>query len=168
MGTPNCPRLSDVPILEPFAKFGITSDLITDLVFREDSINLAFQQGVILTYSRPMESCSATAAAGDLSIFDTSNLVGDSGAVEIDDEGGIGVGCVETVDNVDVDADDDVEASPPHMRGSTSNASATSSTATTPTNSSNNHRLRHHALSPGLQHRLSRSPFVPESAGQAL
>lgn len=118
-----------------------------------------------------METCSAAAAAGDLSIFDTSNLVDDSNAVEVDDdEGGIDVGCVEAVDDVDVDvgADDDVEASPAHMRGSTSNASATSSTTTTPTNSNNNHHLRHHALSPGLQHRLSRSPFVPESAGQAL
>ncbi|VDK38021.1 unnamed protein product [Taenia asiatica] len=171
LGTPNCPRLSDVPILEPFAKFGITSDLITDLVFREDSINLAFQQGVILTYTRPMETCSAAAAAGDLSIFDTSNLVDDSGAVEVDDdEGRIDVGCVETVDDVDadVDADDDVEASPAHLRGSTSNASATSSTTTTPTTTNNSHHLRHHALPPGLQHRLSRSPFVSESAGQAL
>lgn len=57
LGTPNCPRLSDVPILEPFAKFGVTRDLITDLVFREDSINLAFQQGVILTYTRPVSKC---------------------------------------------------------------------------------------------------------------
>ncbi|CDS35539.1 WD repeat containing protein 20 [Echinococcus multilocularis] len=169
LGTPICPRLSDVPILEPFAKFGITSDLITDLVFREDSINLAFQQGVILTYTRPqMESCSAAVAAGDLSIFDTSHLVDDSGAVEVDDddvdvdEGGVDVHCVEVVDDVN----DDVEVSPAHIRGSLSNASATSSTIATPTNS--NHHLRHHALSPGLQHRLSRSPFVPESAGQAL
>ncbi|EUB57201.1 hypothetical protein EGR_07950 [Echinococcus granulosus] len=119
-------------------------------------------------FTEQMESCSAAVAAGDLSIFDTSHLVDDSGAVEVDDddvdvdEGGVDVDCVEVVDDVN----DDVEVSPAHIRGSLSNASATSSTIATPTNS--NHQLRHHALSPGLQHRLSRSPFVPESAGQAL
>ncbi|VDL93171.1 unnamed protein product [Schistocephalus solidus] len=65
LGTPNCPTLSDVPMLEPFAKFGITRDLVTDMVFREDSVNLALQQGVVLTFSRPMDSQVSEACSYD-------------------------------------------------------------------------------------------------------
>ncbi|KAM7540543.1 hypothetical protein Aperf_G00000026124 [Anoplocephala perfoliata] len=159
LGTPNCPRLSDVPILEPFAKFGITRDLITDLVFREDSINLAFQQGVILSYTRPqMEACSASAAAGDLSLFDAASLIRDVGegivdeAEDFSEDGGL---------NVAGAGSEGGSTSPPFRAGDSPvlNASA-----------NHHHHLRRHALSPALQHRLnSRSPFVPEfSAGQAL
>ncbi|VDL19682.1 unnamed protein product [Hymenolepis diminuta] len=171
LGTPNCPRLSDVPVLEPFAKFGITRDLITDLVFREDSINLAFQQGVILSYTRPqVEACSNSAAAGDLSIFDTANLIGDVGEGIVDDveEFSEGTGRVD-VDGAELEVG---SSSPPfHVHSGDSPVSNASGTSNIAPNShqlslQHNPHMRHHALS----HRLnSRSPFIPESsAGQAL
>ncbi|VDD80225.1 unnamed protein product [Mesocestoides corti] len=166
LGTPNCPRLSDVPILEPFAKFGITRDLITDLVFREDSINLAFQQGVILTFTRPVdhqhpEACVAT---GDLSNYDASNLIESRGDGVDDDDG--------NDDDVGDDEDDEgeaVDSSPVHLRGSPSSDSTVACSPSVAASSSSYHRLPSTIKRPYLPSTAnfswsSRSSFAPASS----
>lgn len=54
-GSPLCPRISDVPILEPLVCTRILKDRVTDLVFRRDTIHIVDQQGLFLAWQRPVE-----------------------------------------------------------------------------------------------------------------
>uniref|UniRef100_T1IPY7 Uncharacterized protein n=1 Tax=Strigamia maritima TaxID=126957 RepID=T1IPY7_STRMM len=53
IGTLSCPRLDDVPMLEPLVCKKITHERLTALVFREDCIVTACQEGLIATWARP-------------------------------------------------------------------------------------------------------------------
>lgn len=53
-GSPLCPRISDVPILEPLVCTRILKDRVTDLVFRRDTIHIVDQQGLFLAWQRPV------------------------------------------------------------------------------------------------------------------
>ncbi|CAH8505819.1 unnamed protein product [Heterobilharzia americana] len=54
-GSPLCPRINDVPMLEPLVCTRILKDRVTDLVFRRDTIHIVDQQGLFLAWQRPME-----------------------------------------------------------------------------------------------------------------
>ncbi|VEL32973.1 unnamed protein product [Protopolystoma xenopodis] len=51
--SPACPRLDDVPLLEPIVCPRASHDRLTDLVFCRDGIYMACQRGLILTWKRP-------------------------------------------------------------------------------------------------------------------
>lgn len=52
-GTSICPRLDEVPMLEPLIVKKIAHERLTTLVFREDCIVTACQEGFICTWARP-------------------------------------------------------------------------------------------------------------------
>jgi len=53
LGTSSCPRLEEVPILEPLVCKKVSSERLTALVFREDCIVTACQEGIVNTWARP-------------------------------------------------------------------------------------------------------------------
>lgn len=53
LGSPCCPRLEDVPILEPLVCKKISHERLTALVFREDCFVAACQEGYVSTWARP-------------------------------------------------------------------------------------------------------------------
>jgi hypothetical protein len=53
LGSPLCPKLEDVPLLEPLVCKRIASERLNDLVFHEDCLLISTQEGVIMTWSRP-------------------------------------------------------------------------------------------------------------------
>ncbi|TNN10630.1 WD repeat-containing protein isoform 1 [Schistosoma japonicum] len=54
-GSPLCPRINDVPMLEPLVCTRILKDRVTDFVFRRDTIHIVDQQGLFLIWQRPIE-----------------------------------------------------------------------------------------------------------------
>ncbi|KAI7691618.1 WD repeat-containing protein 20 [Sarcoptes scabiei] len=56
LGTSLCPRLKEVPMLEPHACKKISNERLTALVFRKDSIVVANHEGKIMIFSRPSKS----------------------------------------------------------------------------------------------------------------
>nr|XP_027203124.1 WD repeat-containing protein 20-like [Dermatophagoides pteronyssinus] len=56
LGTIICPRLKEVPMLEPHVCKKISNERLTSLVFRKDSIVIANHDGKILIFSRPTKS----------------------------------------------------------------------------------------------------------------
>ncbi|KAM6143522.1 WD repeat-containing protein 20-like isoform 2-T2 [Erethizon dorsatum] len=53
LGTPLCPRMEDVPLLEPLICEKIAHERLTVLIFLEDCIVTACQEGFICTWGRP-------------------------------------------------------------------------------------------------------------------
>lgn len=53
LGSPCCPRLVDVPMLEPLVCKKISHERLTSLVFREDCFVTACQEGFVSTWARP-------------------------------------------------------------------------------------------------------------------
>ena len=53
LGMPGCPRLDDVPLLEPLVCKKIAHERLTALVFREECIVTACQEGYVCTWARP-------------------------------------------------------------------------------------------------------------------
>lgn len=53
LGTPLCPRMEDVPLLEPLVCKKIAHERLTVLIFLEDCIVTACQEGFICTWGRP-------------------------------------------------------------------------------------------------------------------
>lgn len=53
LGTPLCPRMEDVPLLEPLICKKIAHERLTVLIFLEDCIVTACQEGFICTWARP-------------------------------------------------------------------------------------------------------------------
>uniref|UniRef100_A0A8C5K664 WD repeat-containing protein 20 n=1 Tax=Jaculus jaculus TaxID=51337 RepID=A0A8C5K664_JACJA len=53
LGTPLCPRMEDVPLLEPLICKKIVHERLTVLIFLEDCIVTACQEGFICTWRRP-------------------------------------------------------------------------------------------------------------------
>lgn len=53
LGTPACPRLTEAPLLEPLVCKKISVDRLTSLVFREECLVTACQEGLVYTWARP-------------------------------------------------------------------------------------------------------------------
>lgn len=53
LGTPACPRLNDAPLLEPLICKKIAHERLTAVVFHEDSVVMACQEGIVYTWARP-------------------------------------------------------------------------------------------------------------------
>jgi len=53
LGSTSCPRLHDTPILEPLVVKKIAHERLTSLVFREECIVTACQDGYVCTWARP-------------------------------------------------------------------------------------------------------------------
>ncbi|WAR19269.1 WDR20-like protein [Mya arenaria] len=53
LGTPACPRLNEAPLLEPLVCKKISVDRLTSLVFKEECLVTACQEGVVYTWARP-------------------------------------------------------------------------------------------------------------------
>ncbi|ESO85392.1 hypothetical protein LOTGIDRAFT_177520 [Lottia gigantea] len=53
LGTPSCPRLDEVPMLEPLVYKKIAHERLTALVFREECLVTACQEGLVYTWARP-------------------------------------------------------------------------------------------------------------------
>ncbi|XP_054153503.1 WD repeat-containing protein 20-like [Oppia nitens] len=53
LGTPICPRLDEVPLLEPLICKKIAHERLTSLVFRDDCFVTACQEGYVCTWARP-------------------------------------------------------------------------------------------------------------------
>ena len=52
-GSPLCPKLEDVPLLEPLVCKRIAPERLNDIVFHDDCILISTQEGVIMTWCRP-------------------------------------------------------------------------------------------------------------------
>ena len=63
IGTPACPRLDEVPMLEPLVCKKIAQERLTALMFREDGLITACQDGIVYTWARPTGGSSQTANA---------------------------------------------------------------------------------------------------------
>lgn len=53
VGSPACPRLDEVPMLEPHICKKVAPERLTALVFREDCLVTACQEGYVCTWARP-------------------------------------------------------------------------------------------------------------------
>lgn len=53
LGSPSCPYLDELPMLEPLVCKKIAHERLTDLRFREDCIVVACQEGFVYTWARP-------------------------------------------------------------------------------------------------------------------
>ncbi|CAG9532246.1 unnamed protein product, partial [Cercopithifilaria johnstoni] len=53
LGTPVCPRMEEIAIIEPLVCKKIAHERLTGLIFREDCVVTACQEGFILTWARP-------------------------------------------------------------------------------------------------------------------
>ena len=53
LGTPSCPRIEEVPMLEPLICKKVSHERLTALVFRQDSFVVACQEGFVSMWARP-------------------------------------------------------------------------------------------------------------------
>jgi hypothetical protein len=53
LGSPGCPCLSEVPLLEPLVCKQVAHERLTAILFREDCLVLACQEGFVSTWARP-------------------------------------------------------------------------------------------------------------------
>ncbi|OQV24704.1 Serine/threonine-protein phosphatase 2A 56 kDa regulatory subunit delta isoform [Hypsibius exemplaris] len=53
LGSSLCPKLDDVPILEPLVCKRIAPERLNDIFFHQDCILISTQEGIIMTWSRP-------------------------------------------------------------------------------------------------------------------
>jgi hypothetical protein len=79
LGSPCCPRLEDVPILEPLVCKKISHERLTALVFREDCFVAACQEGYVSTWARPghgvsLSACSTISESGNLCLHVSNSL----------------------------------------------------------------------------------------------
>ncbi|XP_054423715.1 WD repeat-containing protein 20 isoform X2 [Pteronotus mesoamericanus] len=58
LGTPLCPRMEDVPLLEPLICKKIAHERLTVLIFLEDCVVTACQEGFVCTWGRPGKGAS--------------------------------------------------------------------------------------------------------------
>ncbi|KAA0201294.1 hypothetical protein HAZT_HAZT010558 [Hyalella azteca] len=65
VGTSQCPRMDECPLLEPLVSKKIGHERLTGLVFREDCIVTACQDGCIHTWCRPGKQVTGTRQAGN-------------------------------------------------------------------------------------------------------
>lgn len=53
LGSPQCPRLNEIPLIEPLVMKKIAHERLTALVFREECLVTACQEGLVCTWARP-------------------------------------------------------------------------------------------------------------------
>jgi WD repeat-containing protein 20 len=53
LGSPGCPCLNEVPLLEPLVCKQVAHERLTAILFREDCLVLACQEGFVSTWARP-------------------------------------------------------------------------------------------------------------------
>jgi hypothetical protein len=53
LGSAQCPRLNEVPLIEPLVSKKIAHERLTALVFREECLVTACQDGYVCTWARP-------------------------------------------------------------------------------------------------------------------
>lgn len=53
LGSPECPRLDDIPTLEPILCKSLSSERLTDVVFLEECLLVACQDGIVQVWARP-------------------------------------------------------------------------------------------------------------------
>jgi hypothetical protein len=58
IGTQACPRLDECPLLEPLICKKISHERLTTLIFRDESIVTACQDGIVCTWARPGDAVS--------------------------------------------------------------------------------------------------------------
>ncbi|KAM9036905.1 dystrophia myotonica WD repeat-containing protein isoform 2-T2 [Sarcophilus harrisii] len=68
LGTALCPRIHEVPLLEPLVCKKIAQERLTVLLFLEDCIITACQEGLICTWARPGKAVSTPGAAREPSV----------------------------------------------------------------------------------------------------
>jgi hypothetical protein len=54
IGTQACPRLDEIPMLEPLVCKKVSHERLTALIFREDCLITACQDGIVCTWARPI------------------------------------------------------------------------------------------------------------------
>lgn len=64
LGGPQCPRLSEIPTIEPLIVKKIAQERLTALVFREECLVTACQDGYVCTWARPGKISSAPLISG--------------------------------------------------------------------------------------------------------
>jgi hypothetical protein len=53
LGSAQCPRMTEVPLIEPLVVKKIAHERLTALVFREECLVTACQDGYVCTWARP-------------------------------------------------------------------------------------------------------------------
>lgn len=53
LGSAQCPRINEIPIIEPLVVKKIAHERLTSLVFREECLVTACQDGYVCTWARP-------------------------------------------------------------------------------------------------------------------
>ena len=66
IGTPSCPRLDEAPLLEPLVCKKVAQERLTALIFREDCVLTACQDGVVCTWARPTNPPLSTSSEGTM------------------------------------------------------------------------------------------------------
>uniref|UniRef100_A0A7N5JZP6 DM1 locus, WD repeat containing n=1 Tax=Ailuropoda melanoleuca TaxID=9646 RepID=A0A7N5JZP6_AILME len=69
LGTALCPRIHEVPLLEPLVCKKIAQERLTVLLFLEDCIITACQEGLICTWARPGKAVSGLPSGLDLRLW---------------------------------------------------------------------------------------------------
>ncbi|KAJ8369109.1 hypothetical protein SKAU_G00091370 [Synaphobranchus kaupii] len=70
LGTTLCPRMHEVPLLEPLVCKKIAHERLTVLVFMDDCIITACQEGLICTWARPGKACECSTSVESVSQLD--------------------------------------------------------------------------------------------------
>ncbi|KAI1719712.1 putative catabolite repression protein creC [Ditylenchus destructor] len=78
-GTPQCPRMDDVPMIEPLVCKKIAHERLTVVHFREDCLVTACQEGFVCTWARPGKITNQR-NGGVLSVSHTLNNMQSDGA----------------------------------------------------------------------------------------
>ncbi|KFD65473.1 hypothetical protein M514_03866 [Trichuris suis] len=60
LGSPLCPYLNDIPMIQPLISKKIAHERLSVIIFREDSIVTACQEGFICTWARPGHTANLT------------------------------------------------------------------------------------------------------------
>jgi len=63
LGSAQCPRIHDVPVIEPLVNKKISHERLTALVFKEECLVTACQDGYVCTWARPGRTSSSTNAS---------------------------------------------------------------------------------------------------------
>lgn len=75
LGTAICPRLDEVPLLEPLVCKKIAHERLTSLVFREDCFVTACQEGYVCTWARPGKWVSSSTTLSYTHICHLSDIL---------------------------------------------------------------------------------------------
>ena len=74
LGSAQCPRMNEVPLIEPLVVKKIAHERLTALVFREECLVTACQDGYVCTWARPGKMVSLCIQLGDAVPYQISVL----------------------------------------------------------------------------------------------